>query len=366
MQYNTKLFDILIKVNEKKILLEKKLENENISFEKATKIRKQMKPMNKVSSLFSKYKSLIQDYELAEKIIIDKNSEQDMIDFAKEEINHYKVQIPLIEEEVTIALLPTDPNNDKNVIIEMRPAVGGDEAAIFVLNLFEAYKRFSEIQNWKLTIIDLKNQAHGYDYVSFSISGTGVYSKMKFESGVHRVQRVPATESKGRVHTSTITVAVLPEQDELDIKIVKSDLREDTYRAGGAGGQHVNRTESAVRITHLPTGIVAACQDGKSQHSNRDTAMKMLRSKIWEYENNKRNLELSTKRKKQVGTGERSEKIRTYNYPQNRVSDHRISLTLNKLDQIMNSGILHEIIDPLIADEQSKLMLSIGSMYDDE
>ena len=281
-----------------------------------------------------------------------------MIAMAKEIINTSKNMIPDTEKQLQILLLPIDPNNDKNVIVEMRPAAGGDEASIFVSNLFETYRRYAEKQNWKIEVLDIATQAHGYDYVSFQISGEEVYSKMKFESGVHRVQRVPATESKGRVHTSTITVAILPELDELDIKINKADIREDTYRSGGAGGQHVNRTESAVRLTHLPTGIVVACQEGKSQHSNRDTAMKMLRAKIWEYEEEKIRQKQASDRKEQVGTGERSEKIRTYNYPQNRVTDHRIGLTLTKLEYIMQ-GDLDEIIDALIADEQTRLMTEI-------
>ena len=237
----------------------------------------------------------------------------------------------------------------------MRPAAGGDEASIFVADLFDTYKRYIENQDWKLKILELNSQAHGYDFVSFIVSGTDVYSKLKFESGVHRVQRVPATESKGRVHTSTITVAVLPEQDEIEININPQDLRIDTYRASGAGGQHVNRTESAIRITHLPTGIVVASQEAKSQIENRDIAMKMLRAKMWEMMQKQQHDEQANARKNQVGTGERSEKIRTYNYPQNRVTDHRINLTLNKLDQIM-MGDLEEIIDLLIADEQAQLM----------
>lgn len=206
--------------------------------------------------------------------------------------------------------------------------------------------------------MDLSTQAHGFDYIYFSVAGENVYSKMKFESGVHRVQRVPATESKGRVHTSTITVAVLPEMDEIDFKINPTDLRTDVYRASGAGGQHVNRTESAVRLTHIPTGIVASCQEGKSQIENRETAMKMLLAKIWQKLEEDRQNEIDSARRAQVGHGDRSEKIRTYNYPQNRVTDHRIGLTLNKLDQIMQ-GELDEIIDALIANEQAQLMANL-------
>ncbi len=357
MEYNKKLYDALNKVVLKHNELNKELEQDGISLERMTQINKQLKQSSKIVELFNVYKKYIDDGIEAEQIL-NTEKDEDMIAMAKEIINTSKNMIPDTEKQLQILLLPTDPNNDKNVIVEMRPAAGGDEASIFVSNLFETYRRYAEKQNWKIEVLDIATQAHGYDYVSFQISGEEVYSKMKFESGVHRVQRVPATESKGRVHTSTITVAILPELDELDIKINKADIREDTYRSGGAGGQHVNRTESAVRLTHLPTGIVVACQEGKSQHSNRDTAMKMLRAKIWEYEEEKIRQKQASDRKEQVGTGERSEKIRTYNYPQNRVTDHRIGLTLTKLEYIMQ-GDLDEIIDALIADEQTRLMTEI-------
>lgn len=355
MEYNKKLYDALEKISNKYNELNSILEaSENLDVSKLKEINKQIKHSQKIVEPFLKYKKLIENGIEAEKMLKNE-TETEILELAQLDLEDSKTNIPILEEELKILLLPVDPNNDKNVIVEMRPAAGGDESSIFVANLFDTYKKYAESNNWKIKILDLSIQAHGYDFISFSVIGEDVYSKLKFESGVHRVQRVPTTESKGRVHTSTITVAVLPEQDDVEIKINNTDLRIDTYRASGAGGQHVNRTESAVRITHIPTGIVAACQEGKSQIENRETAMKMLRSKIWEMEEQKKQSELSNLRKGQVGTGDRSEKIRTYNYPQNRVTDHRIGLTLNKLDSIM-LGNLNEIIDMLIANEQSELM----------
>lgn len=354
MEYNKKLFDALSKIKEKHDQLNLMLESINNDPKKIKEINLQLKQTNKVQEPFTKYKKIIDDGLTAENLLKTEN-DKNMIELLKLELENVKSEIPILEEELKILLLPEDPNNGKNVIVEMRPAAGGDEASIFVSDLFDTYKRYIENQGWKLKILEVSPQAHGLDFISFSINGIDVYSKFKFESGVHRVQRVPATESKGRVHTSTITVAVLPEQDEIEVTINPQDLRVDTYRASGAGGQHVNRTESAVRITHIPTGIVVASQEAKSQIENRDIAMKMLRAKIWESLEKQKHEEQANARKTQVGTGERSEKIRTYNYPQNRITDHRINLTLNKLDYIM-LGSLEEIIDMLIADEQSQLM----------
>ena len=354
MEYNKKLLDSLIKINQKNDELNSLLETIGNDARKIKEINLQLKQTSKIREPFLQYQKMINDGLNAEEMLKTETNKE-MIELLKLELDEVKSKLPQLEENLKLLLLPEDPNNNKNVIIEMRQAAGGDEASIFVADLFDTYKRYIENQDWKLKILELNSQAHGYDFVSFIVSGTDVYSKLKFESGVHRVQRVPATESKGRVHTSTITVAVLPEQDEIEININPQDLRIDTYRASGAGGQHVNRTESAIRITHLPTGIVVASQEAKSQIENRDIAMKMLRAKMWEMMQKQQHDEQANARKNQVGTGERSEKIRTYNYPQNRVTDHRINLTLNKLDQIM-MGNLEEIIDLLIADEQAQLM----------
>lgn len=259
-------------------------------------------------------------------------------------------------EELKILLLPKDPNDDKNVIMEIRGGTGGDEAALFAADLMRMYSMYAESKNWKIDILSSNpTDIGGYKEVSFSIEGQGAYSRLKFESGVHRVQRVPETESSGRIHTSAVTVAVLPEVEEVEVEINQNDLRIDVFRAGGPGGQCVNTTDSAVRITHIPTGVVVSCQDEKSQHKNKDKAMKILRSRIYEIMEEQRHKEIADERKSQVGSGDRSERIRTYNFPQSRVTDHRINLTLYKLEQILN-GSLDEIVDALVtADQAAKL-----------
>ena len=256
-------------------------------------------------------------------------------------------------------LLPTDPNDEKNVIIEIRAGAGGDEAALFAGALFRMYSMYAEAKRWKTEILSANETGlGGYKEISFSIDGEGAYSRFKFESGVHRVQRVPETESSGRIHTSTVTVAVLPEADEVDFEIDPKDLQIDTFRSSGAGGQHINKTSSAIRVTHIPTGTVVECQDERSQHKNKEKALKVLRSRLLDAEIEKKNAEIAGERKLQVGTGDRSERIRTYNYPQGRVTDHRIGLTLYKLEQILN-GSLDELLDALItADTAEKLKAS--------
>lgn len=354
MVYNKKLYDSLVKMEEKYNDLNSELENVGNNISRMKEINKSLKSTTIIIERFREFKKLISNLESAEKIL-ETEKDKDLIELAELEIAENKQKIEPFEDELKRLLLPKDENDDKNVIVEMRPAAGGDESSIFVGDLFSTYKRYADSQGWKIKTLEVVETSHGYNFISFMISGEDVYSKMKFESGVHRVQRVPATEAKGRVHTSTITVAVLPEVEDVEIVINATDLRIDTYRAGGAGGQHVNRTESAVRITHIPTGIVAACQEGKSQIENRETAMKMLKSKLWEKAESEKNANLSSLRKDQVGSGERAEKIRTYNYPQNRVTDHRINLTLNKLEIVM-MGELDEIIDSLIANDEARKM----------
>ncbi|MEG2295210.1 MAG: peptide chain release factor 1, partial [Oscillospiraceae bacterium] len=265
------------------------------------------------------------------------------------------------QEQLKVLLLPQDPNDDKSVIVEIRGGAGGEEASLFANSLYRMYTMFAESQGWKVEVLNANHtELGGYKEVSFLLEGDGVYSKLKFESGVHRVQRVPETETSGRVHTSTVTVAVLPEMQDVEVEIAPGDLQIDTYRAGGAGGQHVNKTESAIRITHIPTGTVVECQDERSQHKNKDKAMKVLRSKIYEKKLQEQNAKIASERKLQVGTGDRSERIRTYNYSQGRVSDHRIGLTLYKLEQFLN-GDINEMCEALITFDQAEKLQSQGN-----
>lgn len=277
-------------------------------------------------------------------------------DFAQEEWNQAQARVAQCEDELKILLLPRDPNDDKNIIVEIRGGAGGEESALFAHSLHRMYTMYAEKRGWTTEVLSMNaTELGGCKEVVFQIAGEGVYSRLKFESGVHRVQRVPETESQGRVHTSTVTVAVLPEAEEVDFAINPTDLKIDTFRSSGAGGQHINKTESAIRITHLPTGTVVECQDERSQHKNRDKAMRVLRTRLYEAECAKQNAAIAAERRAQVGTGDRSERIRTYNFPENRVSDHRIKLTLYKLAQFMD-GDLDEIIDALItADTARKL-----------
>ncbi|MEF9985069.1 MAG: peptide chain release factor 1 [Malacoplasma sp.] len=356
MIYNQKLFFALEKIHKKFNELNASLLNIK-DFNKIKEINKTLKDLKPIIELFLIYEKDIKNIEFAESMI-ENEKDSKLLELAHLEINELKPRIDDSENQLKRMLIPKDDNDDKNVIVEMRPAAGGDESSIFVGDLFDAYKRYSDMQKWKIKTLEISESPCGHNFISFMISGDSVYSKMKFESGVHRVQRVPKTESKGRVHTSTITVAVLPEVEDVQVNINTTDLRIDTYRASGAGGQHVNRTESAVRITHLPTGLFVACQEGKSQIENRETAMKLLKAKLWEKAEKEKAMSISSMRKSQVGTGERAEKIRTYNYPQNRVTDHRINLSLNKLEQIM-MGNFDEIINSLIADDESHKMLTL-------
>ena len=301
---------------------------------------------------YSKYAA-----EREEALAMMNDSDSELAELGKQEFHSLNQKLEDIEQELHLMLVPKDPNDDKNIIVEIRGAVGGDEANIFAGDLFRMYTRYAERNNWKIQMIDENSSGTGgFSLVSFMIKGDGVYSKLKFESGAHRVQRIPRTEASGRIHTSTSTVLVIPEADEIEVVINPGDLQVDTYRSQGAGGQNVNKTESAVRITHLPSGIVVSCQTEKSQIQNREIAMRMLRAKILSDLQAAQEEKIGNERKLKVGTGERSEKIRTYNYPQNRVTDHRISLSVQKLDRIME-GDLDEILDALVHYDQQQKML---------
>ncbi len=311
-----------------------------------------------VASLFSRYEQSVEDVQAAEEMSGDKD--QEIRALGKEEMEVAQAQREELELELRKHLIPRDPHDDANIFLEIRAGTGGDEAAIFSGDLFRMYQRYAESRGWKLEILSQRDGDHGgFKEIISRIEGKGAYSQLKFESGAHRVQRVPETESQGRIHTSACTVAILPEAAEIEeIDVNPADLRVDTYRASGAGGQHVNKTDSAVRLTHLPTGIVVECQDERSQHKNRARAMSLLQAKLFDEQQQAQEKEQAEQRKSLVGSGDRSERIRTYNFPQGRVTDHRINLTLYKLDEIMG-GNLSSVIDPLVAEHQADLLASI-------
>ena len=297
--------------------------------------------------------------DLAE-LIADPASDAEMRSLAETEFHALKEKLPDLEQDLKILLLPKDEADDRNAILEVRAGTGGDEASLFAADLMRMYQRYAELHGWRFEIIDAsENEIGGYKEASAEISGPGVFARLKFESGAHRVQRVPVTESGGRIHTSAATVAVLPEAEEVDVQVEEKDLRVDTYRSQGAGGQHVNTTDSAVRITHLPTGVVVQCQDEKSQHKNRAKAMKVLRARLYDVQRQRQIDERAASRKSQVGSGDRSERIRTYNFPQGRVTDHRINVTLYKLDRVLTGEALDELIDPLVAADQAEKLAEL-------
>ena len=324
------------------------------------RLSKEFADLIDIVSLVDKVKKIEFEIHGISELIEDPNSEIEIRSIAEQEFHQLKKDLIKKEHEIELLLLPKDSADEKNAILEIRAGTGGDEAALFAADLFRMYQRFSEQQNWKFEIMDINETGiGGYKDATASVMGRAVFAKLKFESGVHRVQRVPETESQGRVHTSAATVAVLPEAEEIDVQIEPKELRIDTYRAQGAGGQHVNKTDSAIRITHLPTNIVVQCQDGKSQHKNRAQAMKMLRSKLYEKEQSEKNTARAEDRKMQVGSGDRSERIRTYNYPQGRITDHRINLTLYKLEKMME-GDLNEVIEALLMEDQASRLSRIS------
>lgn len=318
-----------------------------------TSLSKEQKNLEPIVIKSKQYLELLQNLEENKTLIND----PELADLAKEEIKNLEELKPKLEEEIKILLLPKDPNDEKNIFLEIRAGTGGDEASLFVGDLVRAYTRYAEIRDYKIEIVSSsEGSVGGFKEIIMLIKGNGAYSRLKYEGGTHRVQRVPQTESQGRVHTSAITIAVMPEVDDIEIQINPNDLKIDVMRSSGHGGQSVNTTDSAVRITHLPTGIVVVNQDGKSQHKNKESAMKVLKARLYEMQEQERLEKESQTRKSQVGSGDRSERIRTYNFPQNRISDHRINLTLYRLDAIIEDGCFDEIIEPLIAHYQSQAL----------
>ena len=345
-----KLEDLLIRFEElMSSLSEPDVANDPERFRKLMKEQSDLTP---IVEAYKEYKQCKQNIEDSLAMLVEETDEE-LKELAKEELNDSKARVEELENKLKILLLPKDPNDEKNVIVEIRAGAGGDEAALFAAEIYRMYVHYAESQRWRVETMDAEEIGiGGMKYASFMITGQGAYSKLKYESGVHRVQRVPETESGGRIHTSTITVAIMPEAEEVDVQLDLNDCKFDVFRASGNGGQCVNTTDSAVRLTHIPTGIVISCQDEKSQLKNKDKALKVLRAKLYDLEMQKAHDAEAEARRSQVGTGDRSEKIRTYNFPQGRVTDHRINLTLYKLDKIMN-GDIQEIIDSCIAADQA-------------
>ncbi|MGA7874566.1 MAG: peptide chain release factor 1 [Desulfoferrobacter sp.] len=343
------MFERLDTIEEKIRKLEEDLSNPDLlanlkEYQKVAKEHAELAPIVETYKSYTKAKlQLTENQEL-----LENEEDPEMRELIRQEVTTLKKAVDTSEDELKMMLAPKDPNDEKNVILEIRAGTGGDEAALFAADLFRMYSRYAEFQHWNVEILDSHPTGiGGFKEIIAAINGRGVYSRLKYESGVHRVQRVPVTESQGRIHTSAVTVAVLPEAEEVDIYIDPNEIRVDVFRSSGPGGQSVNTTDSAVRITHLPTGLVVTCQDEKSQHKNKAKAMKVLRARLFDQMQSEQDAKIAQERKSQVGTGDRSERIRTYNFPQNRVSDHRINLTLYKLDAIL-SGSIDEIVDPLI------------------
>ena len=346
------MLEKLRQIGEKYAELERKMGEPEYygDVEAYARLAKELKELAPVAAAVREYEKLERDMAEARELF----SDPEMGEMAREEFESAKARMEELDGEIRLLLLPKDPNDERNVIIEIRSGVGGEESALFASSLYRMYSMYAEAQHWKTEVANLSDtELGGIKEISFIVEGQGAYSRLKYESGVHRVQRVPETEAGGRIHTSTATVAVLPEVDEVEVELDPADLQIDTFRSSGAGGQHVNKTESAIRITHLPTGMVVECQDERSQYKNKDRAMKILASRLAEAAREKQNAELAAERRSQVGTGMRNERIRTYNFPQGRVTDHRIGLTLYKIDQIMD-GTLDELIDALTAAEQAE------------
>ncbi len=349
------MIDKLKKTEERYLQIEEQLGDPLIiaDGEKSRQLMKDYKTLSPIVTSYRKYRDVL-SAEAEAKSILEEKPDPELAQLAQEEINKAKEEQEKLLEEIKILLLPKDPNDDKNVIVEIRAGAGGEEAALFSGVLYRMYSMYAQNCGWRTEVIDSnETELGGIKEISFMIEGEGAYSKLKFESGVHRVQRVPETESQGRIQTSTVTVAVLPEAEEVEVHINPQDLEIDTHRASGAGGQHINKTDSAIRILHKPTGIVVECQDERSQLKNKEKAMKVLRSKIHKAEMEKLNAQISSTRKSQIGTGDRSERIRTYNYPQGRVSDHRIGLTLHTIENILN-GRLDELVEALATADRMK------------
>ncbi|RRK10798.1 peptide chain release factor 1 [Lactiplantibacillus garii] len=324
------------------------------------KLSKEMGNIRETVEKYNRYKEVQSQIEENDELLREK-LDDDMSSMVKDDLKNLNAEKEQLEHEITLLMLPQDPNDDKNIIMEIHGAAGGDEASLFAADLFNMYSKYAERQGWNVEVADRnETEVGGFKEIVLIISGNKVYSKLKYESGAHRVQRVPVTESAGRVHTSTATVGVMPEAKDVDIKLDQKDIRTDVFRSSGAGGQHINKTSSAVRMTHLPTGIVVSMQDQRSQQQNRAKAMEILRARVYDYYQSREQNQYDAERKSAVGSGDRSERIRTYNFPQNRVTDHRIGLTLNKLDRVMN-GELDEIIDALVLADQTKKMEQLAN-----